>query len=106
MLNCCIARKCLSKKNTQEALKQQHIPLQHPWSRSSHDNVNDSSDEEFFEALEDQDGSDEESEAWTATTEITIKREGALKRCGDLKLIKSGEALYIPITQVLLKSTS
>ncbi|XP_046859182.1 rab3 GTPase-activating protein catalytic subunit-like isoform X2 [Xenia sp. Carnegie-2017] len=76
MLNCCIARKCLSKKNTQEALKhQQHIPLQHPWSRSSHDNVNDSSDEEFFEALEDQDGSDEESEAWTATTEIAIKRE-------------------------------
>ena len=63
----------------------------------------DSSDDEFFEALEDQDDSDDscgDVEGTLGTGEGSTRREGALKRRGDLKLLVSGEPLYVPVTQV------
>ena len=63
----------------------------------------DSSEDEFFEALEDQEDSEDscgDVEGTSRMGEGNMKREGALKRCGDLKLLVSGEPLYIPVTQV------
>lgn len=138
MLNWCIARKCLSGKNsgTRVNLEGQKVVgnLQsntrnsdRPSSgRSSSDKPSsagdDSSDDEFFEALEDQGDSDEDSSldvvvSDSATdksqTERGTKsncaeggnqvREGALRRCGDLRLLVTGEPLYVPVTQVWFK---
>ena len=63
----------------------------------------DSSEDEFFEALEDQEDSEDscgDVEGTSRMAASNMKREGALKRCGDLKLLVSGEPLYIPVTQV------
>lgn len=71
-------------------------------SRNSHP-ADDSSEDEFFEALENQDDSDdsgEDVEGPLETERSNARREGALKRCGDLRLLISGEPLYIPVTQV------
>lgn len=106
MLNCCIARKCMSKRshtsiNLED--KQTNNPGRPASARSSNPG-DDSSDEEFFEALEDQDDSDDSSsgdvERPVGITKGDTKREGASKRCGDLKLLVSGEPLYVPLTQV------
>lgn len=125
MLNCCIARKCISRKKSETGFKNDRN-LQ---SNSKNSDIlnharlsspgNDSSDDEFFEALEDQDDSDDDSslEAGISdgVSDIPRKervnkssctegdnrvREGTLKRCGDLRLLVSGEPLYIPVTQV------
>ena len=74
-----------------------------PSSARSSSPGDESSEDEFFEALEDQDDSDDSSRDVEGTSEIAesnMKREGALKRCGDLKLLISGEPLYVPVTQV------
>ena len=63
----------------------------------------DSSDDEFFEALEDQEDSEDscgDEEGTLGTEGSNTRREGALKRCRDLRLLVSGEPLYIPVTQV------
>ena len=104
MLNCCIARKFLSKRsqtNISQEGKQGDNPSPPASARSSCPG-DDSSEDEFFEALEDQDDSDDSCGNVPGPSEIkedSTRREGALKRCGDLKLLVSGEPLYVPVTQ-------
>jgi hypothetical protein len=105
MLNCCIARKFLSKRS-QTSISQENKQAENPGRPASarfSSPGDDSSEDEFFEALEDQDDSDDSCghiAGSSETSEGRIRREGALKRCGDLKLLVSGEPLYIPVTQV------
>ncbi|XP_028409071.1 rab3 GTPase-activating protein catalytic subunit-like isoform X2 [Dendronephthya gigantea] len=110
MLNCCIARKCLSKRSQtsiNDEMSEKHFKPNdgnRPASaRSKHSHPDDdSSEDEFFEALENQDDSDdsgEDEEGNLKTVQSNTRREGALKRCGDLRLLISGEPLYIPVTQ-------
>jgi hypothetical protein len=105
MLNCCIARKCLSKRS-QTSINKENAPSdipRRPTSARSSCPGDDSSDDEFFEALEDQDDSDDSGgdvEGPLETGQGNTRREGALKRCGDRRLLVSGEPLYIPVTQV------
>lgn len=107
MLNYCIARKCMSKRSetsiNQELTDKPAENPEQPSSARSSSPGDDSSEDEFFEALEDQDDSDDSCGDVKGTSEITesnMKREGALKRCGDLRLLVSGEPLHVPVTQV------
>ena len=105
MLNCCIARKFLSKRS-QSNISQEDKQAENsarPASARSSCPGDDSSEDEFFEALEDQGDSEDSCGDVPGPSEIkedSTRREGALKRCGDLKLLVSGEPLYVPVTQV------
>ena len=141
MLNCCIERKRLSKirtaslqfstsvgKNSDtrtknnvsktENLRKSNSNAQME-SLDSQSSVSD--DDEFFEAVESQDESGNESGSNSENMKNlqrtdsdlnmddnnsidnnteTCKREGAKEPFGDLKLLVSGEPLIVPITQV------
>ena len=140
MLNCCIERKRLSKiraaslqfavnveKNSDtRTIKSDSSNSENLRKRISNTRMESlesqssvSDDEEFFEAVESQEESDNENENnstdrknihrtdmdlnkdTTATDNYsTCKREGAKEQFGDLKLLASGEPLLVPFTQV------
>ena len=139
MLNCCIERKRLSKirtaslqfstnvnKNSGTRIPNNTSNMES--SRKSDSNTrlestgsqsSISDDEEFFEALENQDESEKETRNYFENFNIEgktnsdsdiensdennasmFKREGGKELFGDLKLLVSGEPLVVPITQV------
>ena len=139
MLNCCIERKRLSKirtaslqfstnvnKNSGTRIPNNTSNMES--SRKSDSNTrlestgsqsSVSDDEEFFEALENQDesekgtrnyfenfniegktNSDSDIENSNENNASMYKREGGKELFGDLKLLVSGEPLVVPITQV------
>ena len=139
MLNCCIERKRLSKirtaslqfstnmnKNSVTRIPNNTSNIES--SRKSDSNTrlestdsqsSISEDEEFFEALENQDENEKETRNYFENFNIErrtnsdsdientndnntsmFKREGGKELFGDLKLLVSGEPLVVPITQV------
>jgi len=142
MLNCCIERKRLSKIRTAsqqflsnvdnnsdartknsvsnaENLRKSDSSAQME-SLDSQSSISD--DDEFFEAVESQEESENEFQSGNSSGDLkniqrtdsdlnmdgnctdnntpTGKREGAKEPFGDLKLLVSGEPLIVPITQV------
>jgi len=141
MLNCCIERKRLSKirtasqqflsnvDNNSDARTKNNVSNTENLRKSdssaqmesldSQSSVSD--DDEFFEAVESQEESENEFQSGTSSGDIkniqrtdsdlnmdgnctdnntpTGKREGAKEPFGDLKLLVSGEPLIVPITQ-------
>ncbi|KAK7068094.1 Rab3 GTPase-activating protein catalytic subunit [Halocaridina rubra] len=78
MLNCCITRRQAREKSL---------------SKSEIEEVED--DDEFYECEEEM----EDEERSVNSRSVWDKPEGRLKRCGQLRLLKTNEPLYIPYTQ-------
>ncbi|XP_043200635.1 rab3 GTPase-activating protein catalytic subunit-like isoform X2 [Amphibalanus amphitrite] len=87
MLNCCIQKRAQGMKSSQDALDSGEAKAE--------DETED--DDEFFDAPDE--GPSEEADCARQQRLPWNQPEGRLKPCGSLRLLETGERLYIPVTQ-------